>query len=280
MVALPWVATRGRPYEAPSHIPGTPVDAPAYHRQNRFMTANETRPGDIARRLLRATDRAALATSLAGREPIGAESWPYASLVLLACDHDAAPLLLMSDLAEHAKNIAGDARAALLIDGTGGRVDPLTGPRVTVLGTAEKTADPRLKARFVARHPSAALYADFADFHLYRVAATRAHFVAGFGRIHWIEAADFTFDASAALLAGSEESLIRQLGDKADRLAQLATTRRARGWRLTGVDPEGLDLRREGAVARIEFPAPVATADALTAAVDGLLQAATSRRKK
>jgi putative heme iron utilization protein len=280
VVALPWAATQGRPYEAPSHIPGTPVDAPAYHRQNRFMTANETRPGAVARRLLRATDRAALATSLAGREPVGAESWPYASLVLLACDHDAAPLLLMSDLAEHSKNIAVDPRAALLIDGTAGRTDPLTGPRVTVLGTVEKTDDPRLETRFVARHPSAALYADFADFHLYRMTVARAHFVAGFGRIHWIDAADLAFDAGAAGFADSEDTLIRQLDDKADRLAQLATGRRAEGWRVTGIDPEGLDLRREGAVARVEFPAPVGDADAVAATIEDLLQPEKARRKK
>ena len=121
------------------------------------METEAIKPGTVARRLLRAADRATFATTLAGREPVGAESWPYASLVLLTCDHDAAPLLLMSDLAEHSKNIAAEARAALLIDGTAGRVDPLTGPRVTVLGRAEKTDDPRLKARFVARHPSAAL---------------------------------------------------------------------------------------------------------------------------
>ena len=244
------------------------------------MIANEPRPGVVARRLVRAADRAALATTLAGREPVGAGAWPYASLVLLACDHDAAPLLLISDLAEHARNIAADARAALLIDGTAGRVDPLTGPRVTVLGTVEQTDDPRLKARFVARHPSAALYADFADFHLYRVAVTRAHFVAGFGRINWIEAADFTFDSGAAALAGAEESLLQQIGPQADRLAQLATGRRAEGWRLTGIDPEGLDLRREGAVARVEFPDAIGTADALVATVEGLLQAGTARKKK
>ena len=243
--------------------------------------ANEgTSPGAVARGLLRAADRAALATSLAGHEPVGAEAWPYASLVLLACDHDAAPLLLMSDLAEHSKNIAADPRAALLIDGTAGRTDPLTGPRVTVLGTVEKTEEPRLKARFVARHPSAALYADFADFHLYRVTVTRAHFVAGFGRIHWIEAADLAFDAGAAGLVESEDSLIQQLDEKADRLAQLATGRRAEGWRVTGIDPEGLDLRREGAVARVEFPAPVGAADAAVATIEALLQAEKARRKK
>ena len=244
------------------------------------METEIIKPGTVARRLLRAADRATLATSLAGREPVGAESWPYASLVLLACDHDAAPLLLMSDLAEHSKNIAADPRTALLIDGTAGRVDPLTGPRVTVLGTVEKTEDARLKTRFVARHPSAALYADFADFHLYRMTVARAHFVAGFGRIHWIEAADFGFAAGGAPLADTEESVIQQLGRQADRLAQLATGRRAEGWRLTGVDPEGLDLRREGAIARIEFPTPVATADALATTVDGLQQAAMARRKK
>lgn len=241
--------------------------------------AEDTKPGTVARRLLRASDRATLATTLASGAEAGAKPWPYASLVLLACDHDAAPLLLISDLAEHSKNIAADARAALLIDGTAGRVDPLTGPRVTVLGTLEQTADPRLKARFVARHPSAALYADFADFHLYRVAVTRAHLVAGFGRIHWIDAADFAFERGAAAVAGAEDDLIQQLDQQADRLAQLATGRRAEGWRLTGIDPEGLDLRREGAVARIEFPAPALTAAAVTATIDGLLQA-TARRKK
>jgi putative heme iron utilization protein len=244
------------------------------------METEVIKPGTVARRLLRAADRASLATSITGREPVGTESWPYASLVLLACDHDAAPLLLMSDLAEHSKNIAAEGRAALLVDGTAGRVDPLTGPRVTLLGTVDKTEDPRLKARFVARHPSAALYADFADFHLYRVTVARAHFVAGFGRIHWIEAADFTFDADTATFADAEESTIQQLSKQADPLAQLATGRRAEGWRLTGIDPEGLDLRREGAVARIEFPSPVATAEALVATVDSLLQAATARRKK
>jgi putative heme iron utilization protein len=156
----------------------------------------------------------------------------------------------------------------------------LTGPRVTVLGRAEKTDDPRLKARFVARHPSAALYADFGDFHLYRVATTRAHFVAGFGRIHWIEAADLVFDATASALADAEETLIPALGKNADRLAQLATGRRAEGWRITGIDPEGLDLRREGTVARIELSAPAGSADAFTTAVEGLLQAGKGRKRK
>ena len=245
------------------------------------MTNSEPRPGDVVRRLLRAADRAAMATRLGVQAEAALAAWPYTSLVLLACDHDATPLLLISDLAEHSKNIAGDARVSLLIDGTAGRVDPLTGPRAALLGTAEKVEDVRLKARFVARHPSAALYAEFADFHLYRVKLERAHFVAGFGRIHWI-AADEVRSAAPTALAEGEEALLARLNEgveTGDRLARLASGRQASGWRVTGVDPEGVDLRREGSVARVEFAAPIDHPDAAMTAIDGLLQQSAKTRR-
>src|SRR5438445_1798380 len=119
-----------------------------------------------ARSVIRATDRAALATSQGG--------WPFASLVMVALDHDISPLLLISDLSEHAKNIKAEPRVSLLFDGTPGLADPLTGPRITVLGEAAPIEDSRLKARFLARHPSAELYAGVADFHLHRVSISRA----------------------------------------------------------------------------------------------------------
>jgi len=79
---------------------------------------------------------------------------------------------------------------SLLIDGTAGLKDPLTGPRVSILARAVRADQPELKARFLARHAGAKIYAGFTDFHVYRLEVTRAHFVAGFGRIHWIEAAE------------------------------------------------------------------------------------------
>jgi heme iron utilization protein len=133
-----------------------------------------------ARALFRAADRAVLATALAG--------WPYASLALPAADADGNPLLLLSDLAEHAKNLKADPRCSLLFDGTHGLADPLTGLRVTVMGEARPIEDTSLLARYVARHPSAELYAGFSDFRLYRMDITRAHVVAGFGRIRWVDA--------------------------------------------------------------------------------------------
>src|SRR6267154_76351 len=97
------------------------------------------------RDLVRGLDRAALATAL----PVQSGAWPYASLVLVAADHDLSPILLF--------------------DGTQALEQPLTGPRVTLVGRAERTAAERLGRRFLARHPDAAMYAGFKDFHLYRV---------------------------------------------------------------------------------------------------------------
>jgi putative heme iron utilization protein len=87
-------------------------------------------PSRDVRELIRSQDRAALATALPGN----GGAWPYASLVLVAVDHDLSPILLLSDLAEHSKAIAADPRVSLLFDGTAGLAQPLTGPRVTLLG--------------------------------------------------------------------------------------------------------------------------------------------------
>jgi putative heme iron utilization protein len=150
-------------------------------------------PAELVRKLLRQADRAALGTAL----PAAAyQAWPYASLVLMAAAKDGSPILFISDLSEHSKNIAADNRVSLLIDGTAGLKDPLTGPRVSLLGRAQRADREDLKARFLARHPGAKIYASFADFHVYRVEVTRAHFVAGFGRIHWIEAAEIIGEAN------------------------------------------------------------------------------------
>ena len=142
------------------------------------------RTAEDARALLRAATQATLATAAHDRD-----GWPFASLVLIAHDRDGAPLLLLSDLAEHSQNIAADDRVSLLIDGTAGLQDPLTGRRLTVLGHAGRSSDPDHRQRYLERHPGAAQYIDFADFAVYRMAVERAHLVAGFGRIHWIDAA-------------------------------------------------------------------------------------------
>ncbi|HVH80692.1 MAG TPA: DUF2470 domain-containing protein, partial [Stellaceae bacterium] len=139
--------------------------------------------------------------------------------------------------------------------------DPLAAPRLSLLGEAERSDDPRLRARFVARHPSAAGYAGFADFHLYRVTIGRGHLVAGFGRISWVEPAELRFTDDARELAEAEAEIVAHMNaDHAEAIA-LYTTRLPRrggtGWKMTGIDPEGIDLRNGDGTARLEFPSPV-----------------------
>ena len=236
-------------------------------------------PGAAVRRLLRGVDRAALATRLpegAGTPEPGSGGWPYASLVLLAVDQTAAPLLLISDLAEHTKNIRADPRVALLVDGTAGLADPLTGARASLLGQAVPCADASALARYVARHPSAAGYAGFRDFHLFRVTVTAAHLVAGFGRIHWAAAAEILDRPAPALVEAEAEILAHMNADHADALDLMARAGglEGQGWRMTGIDPEGIDLRRAGAVARIDFGTRVEDAGAARAELVRLTRAA------
>lgn len=213
--------------------------------------------GGAARAVMRATDRAVLAT--AQRDAAG---WPYASLVLVALDHDATPLLLISTLADHTLNIAADPRVGLLFDGTAGLEQPLAGARVSVLGRAVPSDEPRHRARFLARHPSAEVYAGFNDFAVHRVVVERAHLVAGFGRVRWIDAADLLLPTVPLALADHEGAVVRHMNDDhADALQLYATVLLGlpqhggdgSAWTMTGVDPEGCDLRRGAEVARLPF---------------------------
>jgi putative heme iron utilization protein len=208
-------------------------------REN-VMAADNPDRGAAARRLMRSCGHVALATSLAGH--------PYVSLVASACEPDARPLLLLSDLAQHTQNLLADPLVSLLFEDTGNHPDPLAGPRLTLLGRAERSDDPRAAARFAARHPASAGYAGFADFHLYRVAIERGHLVAGFGRIAWIEAEHLRFQGEASALAEAEAEIVGHMNEgHADAIALYAERilgRQGADWRITGIDPEGVDLRR------------------------------------
>jgi len=239
------------------------------------MNTDQPSPAIAARRLIRATDRATLATALGS--PDG--PWPYASLVLVAADYDASPLLLISTLAEHTRNLQQDSRASLLFDGTHGLADPLTGARVTVLGELRPDSDPVRLRRFVSRHPSAALYAGFKDFGLYRFHMTRAHLVAGFGRIHWIEGSVMLEPpADTGWLRQGEPSILEHMNRDHAATIQLYAQHLlgcgGEGWQLTGVDTEGADLRSGGAVARLDFPAPANNLDAVRQSFVALAQSA------
>ncbi|MBT3396245.1 MAG: hypothetical protein HN423_03575 [Alphaproteobacteria bacterium] len=142
----------------------------------------------------------------------------------------------------------------------------MSGERVSVLGRAVRDDSPETAARYLARHPSAEGYAGFADFAFFRVEVTRAHLVAGFGRIDWIDRTNLLFSGDLTGFTGnSEANFLVDLNDNHPKIVRFLAENLGLdgdGWRVTGCDPEGCDLRREGDVARIGFPSPVFTHNA------------------
>jgi len=150
------------------------------------------KPADAqrARDLVTRTKTATLST-LATRED-GAV-YPFGSLVATSPDEHGRPILLLSALAEHTKNLAVHPRASLLFADPSSE-DPLANARVTLLGEVKRVPDDeRVAARdaYLARHPEAATYEGFKDFAFYRLEVAEIRMVAGFGRMGWIDAADY-----------------------------------------------------------------------------------------
>ena len=230
-------------------------------------------PESRSRALIRTCDRAVLSTAMSQ------EGWPYGSLVMTACDHAARPLLLLSNLAEHTKNLGFDTRASLLFDGTMGMASPLSGARVTVMGRLTPTKDAALIGRYVARHPEAKMYLGFTDFGLFEMTVERAHIVAGFGLIDWIDAPDLLFDTRAySDLSLAEADIVNHMNnDHADSVQLYATkllSLESGDWKMTGLDPEGADLRDGGRIGRLTFENPVENAEAARAILVRLVNAA------
>ena len=224
-----------------------------------FSQVKET--AAAASSLLRSALKGSLATLQRG------SGHPYASLVLTATDSDGAPLFLISRLALHTQNLAADARASLLIDGTGTEADPMAGARVTLIGSARPTTSATARVRFLARHPSARGYADFPDFAFYALTVESAHYIGGFGRIVDIGANDLLVPlAGAEALIEAEPGIVSHMNEDHADVIELYATRllgaKPGAWRMTGIDPEGCDLVLGAQGLRLPFTVRVVNANA------------------
>ena len=205
-----------------------------------------------AKKLMRECRSGALATLFADSRD------PYCSLVNVAAAQDGAPLLLLSKLALHTKNILADPRCSLLLDERKAG-DPLEGARVMLMGKAAATADPAARAAYLRRQPEAEMFAGFADFSIYRIEIARVHLVAGFGRIVDLSATEVLTDLAGAeaLVAAEGEALAHMNADHADALRLYATKLLGASggdWRCVGIDPEGIDLQCGRIGLRLLFP--------------------------
>ncbi len=222
--------------------------------------------------LAKSLTRAALKGSLATVQKPSAH--PYASLVLTATDSDGTPVFLISKLALHTQNLQNDCRASLLIDATGAgtdpNADPMEGARITLIGEVQPTQSATARARFLARHPKAQGYADFADFGFYALRPQRAHFIGGFGKIVDIEGGDLLVPlAGAEDLVAAEPGIVSHMNaDHADAILFYATKllgAPSGPWRMTGIDPEGCDLVLGARGLRLNFGGRITSAAAARA---------------
>ena len=190
---------------------------------------------------------------------------PYGSLANIATDGAGWPIVLISRLAWHTQNLLADARASVLVGELPAMGDALVGPRVTVLGRFEPVRDETVRRRYLARHPEAAMYVDFPDFSFWRLSPSTIHGVAGFGRIETLTPEEVfpTATEMEALEASAIEHMNRDHADAVHLYATKILGAKPGPWRILAIDSDGADLGLQDQSLRINFQAPVFTADAL-----------------
>ena len=244
----------------------------------------EPTDAERGRTLLAVARTAALATvSVDG-------GFPFGSLVAYAVDDVGRPLLCLSDLAEHSRNLAADRRASLMASETTstatGAVDPLALARVTVLGTVVELRDDLRAAAlhtYRERHPDA-FYAAFGDFRLYRLDVSSVRYVGGFGRMSWVSADDLATRSPDPLRPHVAGIVEHMNDDHADALVAYCrvfgrrqATERAE---MVGVDRYGFTMLAtdvggtDRTAVRIPFGAQVDSVGEVRAAMITLLQEA------
>ena len=187
--------------------------------------------------------------------------YPFGSVVPFILDHDAQPVVLVSRLAEHTKNMAADPRASLLVHDVA--EDVQTAARLTLVGDAAPVPEPAtVAARYLRRFPDAQGLLDLGDFTFWRLRAVFVRHVAGFGAIRSITPQSFAPPENR--LAEVEDEIVAHMnvdhGGTLRGYCHHATGVEPSSAVLIGIDCDGLDVRADGALIRIEFDTPVTNA--------------------
>jgi putative heme iron utilization protein len=217
-------------------------------------------------------------------EPAG---YPYGSFVTVALDpRDGNPVFLISQLAEHTKNLERDDRASLLV-AEGGAVDPLANGRVTMVGPCTRVeADARgARDAFLAVHPNAAYYADFRDFAFWKLRVNAVRYIGGYGRMSWITSEDWQAAEPDPLAASAASTMAHMNADHADALAlyckAFSRATDVTSATMTGIDRYGFDMSAKTAEGprpvRLAFPKAVSTPQEARAALIAMVSDARSR---
>jgi hypothetical protein len=242
-------------------------------------------PADAARTLVALTTTGTLSTLATSPA-----DHPFGSVVSFATDSAGAPYFVISELAEHTRNLRRDPRCSLLV-AEAGDDDPLAIGRVTLLGTATPVPDDEQAAAtslVVERVPTVGGYASFGDFSCWHLDVEAVRWVGGFGRMDWVDAASYQIGTVDRVLAGRRGVIDHMNGDHADAgvvMCQHAFDLQPSGSRPTvvaatmeHVDRFGCDYAATTAdgliCVRLGFERPVSSVDDVRGAIVALLRAA------
>lgn len=232
---------------------------------------------ELARSLVSRATRATLST-------LTPDGYPYGSAVSCAAGSDGAPILLVSEMAEHTVNARHEPRASILLAAqTPDGADPLSTARMTLVGVLELLDDPGPnRDTYLEVHPYASYYADFTDFGFWRLNVERCRYVGGFGHMSWVSAEEYA-SAEPDPLSGDAAAIVAHMNaDHADanleiarKLAGLAS---ATASTMVDADRYGVTLQvatpEAPRMARVPFDQAVTTADQARGAVIALVEKA------
>lgn len=227
------------------------------------------------RQLIRSSSKAYLSTefdpaSFDKKKSNLKKKYPYTTFSLVAFDYDLSPILLLSNLSEHTTNIKKNNRISLMLCEEE-RIyqffpkfkkqftdyeDPMSRPRITLMGDLKISKNSVHKERFLNRHPAARLYSDFADMNFYILDIKAAHLIGGFAQVKWFAKNDLKCPGSVNF-SKMEAEIIEHMNsshsESLDLYSQKILKLNSKGWKLTGVDPDGFDLRKGVKLSRYFF---------------------------
>lgn len=218
-----------------------------------------------ARRLLRGCRSGALAT-VSKR----LDGYPFASVVPFMTHYDASPVLLISRLAEHTKNVLSDQRVSLMVHEPG--PDVQAAARLTIAGQCARIDDPSsIRSRYLRLFPSASELLAL-DFDFFRIAPVAIRYIGGFGAIHWLPVDAFAVEHPDA--ADLERAWLPQINTEYSSILHDCCHHfngtPPNACAAVAMDCDGIDMRADDTLLRVSFGKPLAGPEDLPQALEEL----------
>ena len=196
--------------------------------------------------------------------------FPYSTFTLVAYDYDLSPILLLSDLSEHTTNLKSNNLISLMVceeeriyrlfpkfkKPFGNYEDPMSRPRITLIGEVKITKDLSHKRRFLSRHPAANLYSNFNDMNFYILKIKSAHLIGGFAHVRWFNKSELLckdFNNFKEMEFDVIEHMNSHHKESVDLYSTKILKNKTKNWEIVGIDPDGFDLRKGKNLTRFFF---------------------------